>query len=439
MDTTKSYQNLVAKFSKANKAICVNFRELVPSFSPNRATHQIHPYPAKLLSHIPAYFLSNKVLSKPGDTVLDPFSGSGTVLLEAILSGRNAIGFDINPISKLISKTKTHVYKTKSLLDHLEVILKQSNNSFKHELATKADLKFWFYPHIIRELEHLYGVISKIKNRDIRDFYYLCLSCTIRKVSLADPRISVPVKLNPKKYNEGHWLRIEAEKTIRRLKRINTKNFFRKIALSAISKSENLCGLKPKGRAIVLNGDARNTSLPSNSIQLIITSPPYAGAQKYMRSMRLSINWLALSTPRLLARQKSSTIGREEFHKKEHENQSSIGLNEVDSLLGKIYRKNPLRAHIAATYLIEMRSALTEAYRVLKPDGHLILISANNRVCGKKFETSKYLSQLAVEVGFSIELALIDKIKAHGLMTKRNKTASIISQESIVVFKKGAK
>ena len=64
------------------------------------------------------------------------------------------------------------------------------------------------------------------------------------------------------------------------------------------------------------------------------------------------------------------------------------------------------------------------------------MIIGNNTIAGYEFMTHEYLMKIAERIGFSIELILIDDIKSRGLMTKRNKTASIISREYIVVFKK---
>src|ERR1044072_5769788 len=109
-DTSLILERFLNRYRLNSRPIPVSFRTLIPQFtSAERATHLIHPYPAKLLMHILYFFLSNDVLSKPRSIVLDPFSGSGTVLLESILSGRNAIGIDVNPIAKLISKVKTFV------------------------------------------------------------------------------------------------------------------------------------------------------------------------------------------------------------------------------------------------------------------------------------------------------------------------------------------
>lgn len=84
---SKNLEGLMRNFRRTYRPVTVNFRRLVPwlRYSAERASHSIHPYPAKVLVNIPHFFLANDILSGDGDTVLDPFCGSGTVLLEAIL------------------------------------------------------------------------------------------------------------------------------------------------------------------------------------------------------------------------------------------------------------------------------------------------------------------------------------------------------------------
>jgi len=96
-DTAITYQNLVNAYRLSNTAIEVDFRKLVDwvPYSDSE-THYIHAYPAKLLKHIPIFFLNAGLIDKNG-TVLDPFCGTGTVLLEAMKQGFNSIGTDANP------------------------------------------------------------------------------------------------------------------------------------------------------------------------------------------------------------------------------------------------------------------------------------------------------------------------------------------------------
>ena len=67
--------------------------------------HDLHPYPAKFIPQLPANLIS--ALSLPGETVWDPFGGSGTTALEALLLGRQAISTDINPLASLVTAAKT--------------------------------------------------------------------------------------------------------------------------------------------------------------------------------------------------------------------------------------------------------------------------------------------------------------------------------------------
>ena len=83
-----------------------------------------------------------------------------------------------------------------------------------------------------------------------------------------------------------------------------------------------------------------------------------------------------------------------------------------------------------------MQKALDESYRVLKKGRYMIIIIGNNNVCGHQFNTKHYIAEYLESKGMQLELQLIDDIKSYGLMTKRNKTADIITREWILVFKK---
>ncbi len=100
-------EQLYQQYAGKGETICVDFKNLVPEIvKPERFTHLIHPYPAKLLANIPYFFLQSEMFCPQKGVVLDPFCGAGTVLLEALLSGKSAIGADANPIARLI-KAKT--------------------------------------------------------------------------------------------------------------------------------------------------------------------------------------------------------------------------------------------------------------------------------------------------------------------------------------------
>src|SRR5712691_4339550 len=125
--------------------------------------------------------------------------------------------------------------------------------------------------------------------------------------------------------------------------------------------------------ASVVSADARRLSqhlnsarrLTDGSVDLIVTSPPYAGAQKYVRASSLSIGWLNLSNGRSLRQLEDENIGREHFPRGTPGDVPKTGIQVADRRLERIARLNPLRARIASTYLCEMQDALREADRVL--------------------------------------------------------------------------
>jgi hypothetical protein len=107
VDTSNEIAALIERYQRTGRAIPVSFRKLVPWLKVGeRATHYLHPYPAKLLPHIAHFFLASKLMCPEGGLVLDPFGGSGTVALESCLSGRMAAYADTNPLARLIAEAK---------------------------------------------------------------------------------------------------------------------------------------------------------------------------------------------------------------------------------------------------------------------------------------------------------------------------------------------
>ncbi len=438
------------RFQKSQKPITISFRKLVKNLSGiERATHFLHPYPAKLLPHIPYFFINNNIFSKPNDTIFDPFCGSGTVLLEAILGNRSAVGIDLNPLAALISQIKTTNFNLDTLYKH--------KNNIKVELAKNKDLKlfhpkqinteFWFLPKTIEKLGRLKYEIEQIKSKKYRNFYYLCFSSCLRKVSLADPRVSVPVKLKKDQYPVKHPFRKISNNHLESLFDINVFETFFDIVKDNLKEYE---GFKTNITdndyfANVINSDikilddaswSKVYNIKRKKADLIITSPPYAGAQKYIRASSLSLGWLENLLGAKIREYDNNIIGRENYKKNDYQQNLDTGIEEANKKLRLIHKKNPLRAYIASNYLNEMEIALKNSLNYLKEKGYLILIVGNNTICSYKFETQKYITELLLNMNLELKLKLIDEIKSYGLMTKRNKTANIISREWVLIFQK---
>lgn len=445
MDACSVIENYLSLYAEQKTPIEVNFRELVPEKGiSDRFTHLIHPYPAKLYPNIPYFLLASDVFCPEKGLVLDPFCGTGTVLLEAILSKRNAIGADSNPIARLIAETKTSPIAPSILEKELEDIIKKSRSQLNVVVPDFPNRDYWFSPKVQQQLACLVATIKLIKDTKRRCFFLTCLSNIIKKVSYADPRIYVPVKLNPDRFADNPDLYQKIRIKIDSLRDIDVYESFFKICSENILRVGTLADTEAiKAESKIISSDARHITidmqsknlLPDETVDLVLTSPPYAGAQKYIRSSRLSLNWFGYGAADNIRELEQTSIGREGILKKCLIVEKT-DIQEADSLIEKIALVDRTRACIVSTYLNEMKEALAESVRVLKKGGYIILIVGPNKVCKYKFDTPFYLSVILETLGMSKELELVDRIKSYGLMMKRNATADRILVEKILVFRK---
>jgi hypothetical protein len=422
-DFSHDFSRLENIYKRRKRPIAVNFRSLVKVHSGvDRATHLLHSYPAKLLANIPIFFLHCDQLRVPGGLVIDPFCGTGTVLLEAILSGHRTLGADSNPLARLIAETKLTPIPAPIVEGALKELLIRSRRIKPAQFAPVVDVSRWFSPRIRGDLGRLLASIRCINEPELRRFMEVCFSNCIRKVSLADPRMSVPVRARTR----GRHTPKLAE-------------LFSRCVLVNSRRLQSLLELDPELlKQITIVHDARQLSSAAKCLEasLIITSPPYLGAQKYIRASSLSIGWLGLAPSSKLRNLERQSIGREHFCKNEFETFKNPAVGGTDAILRRLWKRYPLRAHIAATYLAEMKDALLESCRHLRQGGHFILIIGNNSVCGLPFSTARFLKNILNAAGLTLRLELIDEIRSRGLMTKRNKTAGLISREHILVLRK---
>ena len=252
------------------------------------ATHWIHWYPAKMFHRIPAQILSSSS-SRPL-TVLDPFCGSGTVLLEAALRGHLAIGIDVNPLARLIARVKT----TRLDVDSLSA---RATTSLRRARADRAPRNidilpsYWFLPGARRALLQAHQEIQRIPYRPHRDFLRVSLSAIVRRSSLADPSIPPPVRLSVDRSKRASNRYVRDLTNALAVSPETVHDAFQERVASNILRMAQLVRCPRYGRARVLStsAEAAATGLPPDSVDLIITSPPYCGSQKYVRSLKLEM------------------------------------------------------------------------------------------------------------------------------------------------------
>jgi hypothetical protein len=282
-----------------------------------------------------------------------------------------------------------------------------------------VNVDHWYDPETKRRLARLRHAVDSDGDQQVCDILRISLSATARKVSRADPRLSVPVRRKDDFVAPDTWQTFEDQLTanIARLKELH-----------------RLCIRVPNVRSA--GTDARSLSLKDESVDMVLTSPPYAGAQKYIRASTLSLGWLGLAGTGQLKALENVTIGREHLPVTKVAETSDCPIEAANVQLRLIRSRSPIRAAICSTYINEMTEALQEMVRVVKPTGHVVLVLGNNSVCGMPFLTADYLHDYMLSLGMETVARFVDEIKSRGLMTKRNRAASIISREWVLIYRK---
>lgn len=312
-------------------------------------THWIYPYKGKFHPQMIRGLL-NIIGFEQGDTVLDPFIGSGTTAVEAQLLGINCIGIDISPLCVLQSRVKTgSIEVLPEILEWKEEIIRQIKPSlFNMEGKTLSD------------------AINSIENETVRNFYKMA-----NLVAVSD--------------------------NVRR-RREFTNAFLKNLELMISSVSDYVQIVKKLnlrlGKIDIKTGDSRALPLDDESIDGVVTSPPYSIALDYIANDAHALKELGYSLPEI----------REEF----------IGARGRGQTRVELYNR-------------DMEKSLEEMFRVLKPRKYAVIVIGNATYLGQEVKTVEFTIDYAEKSGFKL-VKNIDKI-IFGLY-------NVMRKENVLIFQK---
>jgi hypothetical protein len=276
-----------------------------------RLTHYVFRFPAKF--HPPALNALISRFSSPGDTILDPFCGSGTLLVQARVSGRHSIGTDVDPLAVLISKVKSHRYSIRHLRASCNRVLSRLNCyerskeeldflrftdigevEYERLLRTESlwvpsipNLHHWFRRYVQVDLARIVRAVHQLNaSRTHCDFLRACLAGIIRNSSNADP---VPVSGLEV---TAHMRRLEEKGRV-----VDPLRLFRRSVEASLFAAEDFANSTSREiRAGARAANARELSRKvKGRVDLILTSPPYNAAVDYYRRHQLEMFWLGLT------------------------------------------------------------------------------------------------------------------------------------------------
>lgn len=326
-----------------------------------------HPFPARMA---PALALSALDSAPPGSVVLDPMCGSGTVLRAASERGHSALGFDLDPLSVLMARVWTTPLATDRLLEAGHRVM-----SIASRLHGEALQLPWVDndPETLRFVRFWYGPDQEVALRR------LVLAMRTTRGSIGDAlRLSLS-RIIVTKERGASFARDVSHSRPHRVMDSNDFDVTHAFARSLQRVATQLRDNPPRSGVSVNRGDVRRlTSVPSESVDVVVTSPPYLNAIDYLRGHRLSLVWLGyrLSALRTL---RATSIGSERAPDRSHNSELlSVLLSEV----GPRRPLSPRVERIFQRYVLDMYAALAEIIRVLRARGQAVLVIGNSRLAG---------------------------------------------------------
>lgn len=348
------------------------------------AIETIHPYPAKFIGDIPRA-LMNALPLPAGTGVLDPFSGSGTTLVEAQQAGIPSVGIDLNPIACLISRVKTSPLSN-GFIDAVEDVIRRSGNITSLATPDIPNVDHWFKADIQLAVGALAATIADEVYLPWLDQLRLALSGILVRVSNQD--------------SDTRYAAID--------KNITYEDVFKlfrasaaKIMKALTTRNEDL----PTAQIIEANTlevQPEDINIP---IGLVVTSPPYPNAYEYWLYHKYRMWWLGFDPLSV----KEKEIGaRAHFFKKNH--------------------------HTAELFIDQMRGVFSLIDNVLVEKGFVCFVVGRSKIHGKIINNGDIIDLVASEIGLERVSRFERVINAN--RKSFNLSHANIKTETVLVFQK---
>jgi len=369
--------------------------------TPARFAHPLyalHPFAARFPYGLPGHFID--ALTKRGDTVLDAMCGSGITLLEGWSSGRNVIGVDLDPLARRQAKARTTALYADEVRQAGKAALRQTADliaglgahrdpldDVKADIdqATREFLDYWFFPETQRELACLILAIREEPDDNLRNLLEVIFSSTIVTKSGGVSRARDLAHTRPHRVSD---------KVPRRPIPLFTSLVERAAGAYAAVDRDAV------GDCRVIDGDARSLPLPDCSVDLIVTSPPYANALDYMRAHKFSLAWLGDPIPSL-TKLRREYIGSESSGSKATSSVNPLPAK-VEAVVESIAEADATKSRVLRRYFGDMSAAISEMQRVLRPGSTAVIVVGPSTMRGIPVPTHECLADLATQAGLDV-------------------------------------
>ena len=475
------------KHTKEDRLLIQWLKELPENFwdfkneDTNAFTHGLHTYPATMI-----YPISRNIISKikeiyPINSLLDPFSGSGTVPVEGVLAGiPNIYATDMNPLAILLTEVKSNALSPKKLSQDFKALQESINSNYKYHneildtiddfiLSQNLDITdkktwgenapayikqflqqkrstlnvpnfknigYWFKPNILLELSLIAQEIQKVNNIEFKKFYIVAFSELLRLVS-------------NRRNGEFKMYRMPIEKI--KTFNPNVLDTFYSILLKNIKKMEEFYTqtktLAPSNIHIKLDNAKELISIPDNSIDLLITSPPYGDSRTtvaYGQFSRLTLQWNDFLENKADINNESMKLDNKLMGGIKYRNGYAYELSSptLKTALNNIVSKDLERSGDVFSFYKDLDMCLEATSKKSKKGTYQFWVVGNRTVKEVYLETDKILAELAQTHNLQYITTFTRNIHNKVMPSKNspsNKTGATVStmlNEYIVILKK---
>ena len=421
-------------------------------WSSDYGTHGFHRYVGRFPSHL-IRSLINAFGANENDVILDPFSGSGTTLVESRMLGIPAIGIEISPLSAMISRVKSQFSSTPingaELIDSLSQFYnmkwedfynQHSADSINHQdvlnrpgnaIPEFANIERWFTPEALLGTSIVVEYILCQKGY-VKDFLTIALSAKMRSIGNVDVDV-VRAEYRKTPRENVNVLKLMKSQIQKMLKGIN----------DTLSYCSNV--LLDESSVQVIENNVLATDLPDHSVSHIITSPPYGvESLSYLRTHLLSFRALEPILGVDPYNFGENVIGSEyldgaipDVNAFRVKNVSSTYLSFFSKMLSTSNSNKDLKRITMMMKFFEDMYCLIEKFsHWIKPNGHVAFIIGNKKLGDEIIPTDTIIDEIFTSFGFASDGSIAHKLKTNNSNSQVPWQERIIENEFIMLYTK---
>lgn len=391
-------------------------------------THCYHIYPAMMIPQVARRLI--RLYGRSEGALLDPFCGSGTSLVEARLAGMHAIGVDLNPFAVFLARAKTTTYlleevgeAAKSLREYLQALLKRGIRS---EPPRFFNIDYWFKPEAQADLATLRDGIRACVPEQVRDFFWVAFAAVVRESSNT-------------RLGEYKLYRLSVDELAAHRPQVFSL-FWEKVGRNLRGLSEFVAECVPTTTVRILEADTRQPlPIQTESIDLLVTSPPYGDSQTtvaYGQFSRLMLQWLGFSD------EVAKSVDRRALGGHKRSSRIVYRAPTLEATLAQIAQASSKRASQVAQFYNDFAECFPELTRVAKRGSRACFVVGNRTVKGVRIPTDLILIEIAQNFGWQYETTYHRRIPNKRMPLKNSPSnrpgelCDTMTEEHIVILRR---